>query len=213
MKTRRIVVRTVADIPVAVFYFEVASSVDSLRSSAIMRYSLITAINAKEEGMMTIARVNIRSDSKDWRAKILSNLAHTPFTIEGITFPCVEAALQGIKFEDEKTRNEVFAMKGMQAMKKGREVTKFIRKDVPAFVYWQGERYGYNSPQHRQLIEKFIREKVAQNTKVQEALLATEEDFIYHDVGPEHPNTSLPEKIFIAALLKERQALKNGLYG
>jgi predicted NAD-dependent protein-ADP-ribosyltransferase YbiA (DUF1768 family) len=157
---------------------------------------------------MTRKRLNIRSDSSDWRAAILSNLAPTPFMLEGITFPCVESALQGIKFEDEGTRNEIFAMDGLPALKKGREVTKSLKHDVPAFVYWQDDRYGYNSSEHQRLIQLFIREKVAQNPRVQEALLATEGDFIYHDVGPEHPNTSFPENLFIAVLLAERKSLR-----
>jgi len=46
--------------------------------------------------------LNIRSDSTDPRGKILSNLADTPFEIEGTIFPSVESALQGIKFKDSK---------------------------------------------------------------------------------------------------------------
>ncbi len=41
-------------------------------------------------------KLNIRSDSEDPRAAILSNLAETKFTIGQYTFPSVESALQGI---------------------------------------------------------------------------------------------------------------------
>ena len=66
----------------------------------------------------------------------------------------------------------------------------------------------YGSTNHRLLIAMFIREKVRQNQKVQEALLATTDNFIYHDVGEENPNTSLPEKIYVEILLSERNVLK-----
>ncbi|KKQ59404.1 MAG: hypothetical protein US81_C0040G0007, partial [Parcubacteria group bacterium GW2011_GWE2_38_18] len=54
----------------------------------------------------------------------------------------------------------------------------------------------------------FIHEKVRQNIAVQEALLSTEDLFIYHDVGPENSNTSLPEKFYIEILLAERRLLQ-----
>jgi len=49
---------------------------------------------------------------------------------------------------------------------------------------------------------------VRQNIAVQEALLSTEDLFIYHDVGPENPNTSLLEKFYIEVLLAERRLLQ-----
>ncbi|KKR20847.1 MAG: hypothetical protein UT48_C0016G0039, partial [Parcubacteria group bacterium GW2011_GWE2_39_37] len=54
----------------------------------------------------------------------------------------------------------------------------------------------------------FIHEKVRQNIAVQEALLSTEDLFIYHDVGPENSNTSLPETFYIEILLAERRLLQ-----
>lgn len=152
--------------------------------------------------------LNIRADSPDERGAILSNLAPTPFTIGNYTFPSVESALQGIKFSDPKKQQEVFAMDGMSALREGRKVTLAIKEDEVSHVYWEGKSIEYNSPEHRMLIGMFIREKIRQNPKVQEALLATEGDFIYHDVGPENPNTSLPEKLYIEILLAERKILK-----
>ncbi|NTW14652.1 MAG: hypothetical protein HGA31_06555 [Candidatus Moranbacteria bacterium] len=157
---------------------------------------------------MVKARLNIRSDATDWRAKILSNLTLTPFRIGDICFRCVEAPLQGIKSEDPEVRKEIFAMDGFQAMRKGREVVRTYGVDGPPFVYWHDERIPYHSTEHRLLIAMFIREKIRQNREVQEALLETEGDFIYHDVGPENPNTTLPEKFYIEVLLYERRLLR-----
>jgi hypothetical protein len=153
-------------------------------------------------------KLNIRSDAKDWRAKILANPAESPFIIGEFMFRCVEAPLQGIKFEDPAMRKEVFAMGGMEALRAGRKVTEAIKKGEQAFVYWQDEIIIYNSIEHRLLLAMFIHEKVRQNPKVQEALLSTEELFIFHDVGIENPNTSLPEKFYIEVLLAERRLLK-----
>lgn len=153
-------------------------------------------------------KLNIRSDSKDWRGEILSNLSSTPFKYGEYKFICVEAALQGIKFEDIKKREEIYKMTGKEALKVGREITESITEGGKHYVYWNDKKMEYGSTNHRLLIAMFIREKVRQNQKVQEALLATTDNFIYHDVGEENPNTSLPEKIYVEILLSERNVLK-----
>ncbi len=146
-------------------------------------------------------KINIKSNSRNKIGKILSNLSYSPFSYGGYDFKCVESALQGIKIKDKKQREEVFSMDGKSALKAGREITE--RK----FVYWDDKKIVYNSQAHRLLIASFIREKVRQSVKVQKALMNTKESFIYHDVGPENPKTSLPEKLFIEILLAERKIL------
>lgn len=152
--------------------------------------------------------INIRSDSSDWRAAILSNLAPTPFTIGEYTFPSVESALQGIKFSDRIIREEVFELDGLAALDIGRQVTKNLDQGKKSYVFWDNEKIIYNSLEHRLLIAIFIAEKIRQNPNVQKALLATHGAFIYHDVGKENPNTSLPEKFYIEILLAQRRLLK-----
>lgn len=87
-------------------------------------------------------------------------------------------------------------------------MTQNIISDEPNEVYWDNKCIAYNSIEHRLLIAMFIAEKVRQNPRVQEALLATQGTFIYHDVGKENPNTSLPEKFYIEVLLAQRKLLK-----
>ncbi|MFZ4648372.1 MAG: hypothetical protein ACOYMB_01910 [Patescibacteria group bacterium] len=152
--------------------------------------------------------INIRSDSEDWRGAILSNLANIPFTIGDYSFKSVESALQGIKFFDQKEREEVFKMNGLDALKAGRKVTKSIIPGSTHYVFWNNKMIEYNSIEHRLLIAMFISEKIRQNIKVQKALSMTHGAFIYHDVGVENPNTSLPEKFYIEILLAQRRLLK-----
>lgn len=150
--------------------------------------------------------INIRFDSGDWRGAILSNLAHTPFTVNGYSFISVESALQGIKFFDREKRKEVFHLDGLSALKEGRG--KVVINDAENYVFWDNKRIKYNSIEHRLLIAMFIGEKVRQNPEVQKALLMTQGIFIYHDVGAENPHTSLPEKFYIEILLAQRSLLK-----
>lgn len=157
---------------------------------------------------MTKERLNIKSNSPDWRCSILSNLANTPFTVSEILFTSVESALQGIKFSKKEQREGVFRLSGIEALRAGREITRSIDPCKQAFVYWEDKKIVYNSMEHRLLIALFIQEKIRQNIKVQEALLATQGTFIYHDAGVENPNTSLPEKFYIQILLSQRDLLK-----
>ncbi|MFC1730775.1 hypothetical protein ACFL6I_10625 [candidate division KSB1 bacterium] len=152
--------------------------------------------------------LNIKSNSEDWRGAILSNLADTPFEVCGFLFPSVESALQGIKFNDKIKREEVFKLDGREALRAGTDITNSVASGKEFFVYWNNQEIPYNSIDHRLLIAMFIHEKVRQNPRVQEALLQTEGTFIYHDVGIENPNTSLPEKFYIQALLSQRDLLK-----
>ncbi|MES2224586.1 MAG: hypothetical protein V4478_01210 [Patescibacteria group bacterium] len=152
-------------------------------------------------------RINITSGSSDPVAKILSNLAYTPFSYQGYSFKCAEAPLQGIKYEDAVEREAIFMMSGMDALKAGRKITKKIKEGEERFVYWLGEKIPYNSQPHRLLIAAFIREKIRQSVEIQQALLSTKGSFLYHDVGIESPNTSLPEKLYIEILLAERKVL------
>ncbi len=152
-------------------------------------------------------KLNITYRSEDPVAKILSNLAPTPFSYGGYKFKCIEGALQGIKFKNKKQREKVFTMTGLEALKAGRAITLSIQDGEERFVYWNGKRIPYNSPDHRLLIVAFIMEKFRQSEKAREALLSTTDAFIYHDAGPEHPKTSLPEKLFIEPLLSIRQIL------
>ncbi len=152
-------------------------------------------------------KINIRSDSNNQVAKILSNLTTTPFSYGEYNFKSVESALQGIKFKDKEKRESVFKLDGMKALKEGRVLNESFKDKDERYVYWYGKRIKYNSKEHRLLIAMFIREKVRQSTKVQEALLQTTGKFVYHNVGQEDPKTSLPEKLFIEILLSERKIL------
>lgn len=153
-------------------------------------------------------RINIRSDSPDWRGAILSNLAPTPFIAGGIMFPSVESALQGIKFADLEKRRQIFSLDGLGALREGRKITRELSDGKASHIFWDGQIMEYNSIEHRLLIALFIAEKVRQNPKVQEALLATSGTFIYHEVGGENPRTSLPEKFYMEILISQRKLLK-----
>ena len=153
--------------------------------------------------------INIQSRSENLDARILSNLANTPFEYGGYNFKCVEAALQGIKFKDKNRREEVFAMSGRKALQAGREITNSIKDGEERFVYWDNKEIIYNSDEHRELLAEFIRAKIRQNKGVQKSLLKLlKKNFIYHYIGEESPHTSLPEKFYMQVLIEEGRKLQ-----
>ncbi len=152
--------------------------------------------------------VNIHSRSENPDARILSNLTRTPFNYGGYNFQCVEAALQGIKFEDKERRERVFKMSGREALAAGREITNSIKAGEKRFVYWNDREIVYNSDEHRDLLKEFIKAKIRQNPDVQTALLNLSDNFIYYYVGEESEHTLLPERIYMQTLISERERLE-----
>ena len=110
--------------------------------------------------------MNISYRSADWRERILSNLAETPFTItvNGESFRCasVEGFWQGLKSKGDR-RLYVFGLAGMAAKNAGRG------KQASSFEI-AGLTIRVGSREHEALILDAIRQKVQQNERVAEAL-------------------------------------------
>lgn len=120
--------------------------------------------------------MNIYSKSKDWRERILSNFAATPFTItiEGEQYHCasVEGFWQGLKCKGDM-RLHVFGLSGMKAKKcgKGKKVRTFEMGD---------QEIGYGSPEHEALIREAIKQKILQNPKAATALKESKGKITHH---------------------------------
>lgn len=110
--------------------------------------------------------MNISYRSCDWRERILSNLAETPFaiTINGQSFRCasVEGFWQGLKSKEER-RAHVFGLSGLAAKNAGRG------KQSASFEI-AGLTIRVGSREHEDLIKEAIRQKVLQNERVADAL-------------------------------------------
>ena len=110
--------------------------------------------------------MNISYRSNDWRERILSNLAETPFTItiNGQQFRCasVEGFWQGLKSKDER-RLYVFGLAGLAAKNagSGKQAASF---EIAGLTIRVGSR------EHEDLMKEAIRQKVLQNERVAEAL-------------------------------------------
>ncbi len=110
--------------------------------------------------------MNIYFKSSDWREKVLSNLARTPFKIEinSEEFSCesVEGFWQGLKC-CEAMREHVFGLWGFAAKNAGKG------KSGQAFEI-AGEMILVGSERHADLIREAIKQKILQNPKAKLAL-------------------------------------------
>lgn len=151
-------------------------------------------------------KLNIVGSGSDWRARLLSNFAATPFRFGWISFVSVEGFIQGIKFpKDDPRREAAFAMSGVKAKRMSR---KAARAHGRKFVWWWGRAITYGSNDHHRLIAEAIGAKVMQNPSVQRALRATEGMELIHDFGrPESKTTSLPARVFVRILTELRGEL------
>jgi hypothetical protein len=127
--------------------------------------------------------MNISYRSRDWRERILSNFADTPFAIviHGETFPCrsVEGFWQGLKCKGDR-RLYVFQLSGLAAKNAGRG------KRGDSFEI-AGLRIRVGSDEHEALIREAIRQKVLQNPRVAEALRESTGVITHHVPGHSKP--------------------------
>jgi len=120
--------------------------------------------------------MNIYSKSKDWRERILSNFASTPFTVPigEDTFQCgsVEGLWQGLKCKDAM-RLHVFGLSGMKAKMAGKgKKTKTI--SIGGLVF------DYGSAEHENIIREGIKQKILQNEKAAAALRESKGKITHH---------------------------------
>ena len=146
--------------------------------------------------------LNIASYSEDWRSRLLSTFAHTPFELRcGPTFircASVEGFWQGLKFpEGSPDRERVFALWGVEAKRAGASAPSSDE------VGLCGERVLTGSPKHHALAERAMRAKLEQNAEVRGALDATRGLRLTHELLDENgarvpDSVTLPAAVFCA---------------
>ena len=160
--------------------------------------------------------LNIASYSDDWRARLLSTFAHTPFEVrlgaEVVRCESVEGFWQGLKWpQGSPDRARVFGLWGLDA--------KLAGADAPAGdIDLGGERIVRGSPEHHALAERAMRAKLEQNADVEAALRATVGLRLTHDLidekGAAVPDSlTLPKAVFVDIWTKLRDELTSGAAG
>lgn len=144
--------------------------------------------------------LNISSKSEDWRARLLSNFAATPFTLFGKRFASVEGFWQGLKFpEGSPEQEKVFRMVGYEAKKAGKKAPK------RSTFTWRGKIYRIGSPEHQNLMRQALWAKFTQDRRAREALLETKGMVLTHIMPKD--SVTIPGAVFAGMLMEIREKL------
>ena len=120
--------------------------------------------------------INITFDDTPMPARLISNLAETPFTLDGRRFASVEAFWQGLKFDDDTTRARLAPLSGHPAKAAGNAAPAH---DV---VRYAGREIRVGSPDHWALMERANAAKFEQCEPARAALLSTMPHSLEHTV-------------------------------
>ena len=127
-------------------------------------------------------------------AQILSNLAHTPFDLDGIKWASVEAFWKAL-YCPEHDRTMFREQHGICAW------SIFRNRPYPATIMYHGTEIQVGSIEHHILMERALRAKIRQNPDVQGALNRTRHRVYEHipldrEGKPYPESTTIPGKVF-----------------
>lgn len=144
--------------------------------------------------------VNIIYSSTDEDIRLLSNLAFSPFELNGIWYSSVEAFWQGLKYSDNQKRKEIAKLYGKEAMNTGNY------GDNTEFFKYQDKAFRIGSYEHWQLMKQACMAKFTQNSKARNALLNTNKRPLIHRTKKE--SRTIPNPIMADIWMKVREIVR-----
>jgi predicted NAD-dependent protein-ADP-ribosyltransferase YbiA (DUF1768 family) len=192
------------------FVYDATEEENTFRDFVEKKHKLIYQIQIDESGFNLIElgekedacnlSLNITFSSEEEQIQLISNLGHTPFFLDDITYQSVEAFWQSLKFKEEKTRLEIAEMHGKAAKKIG------SKAEYEEFVEYKGSKVRVGSPDHWSLMEMACTEKFNQNIPAQKALLETGIRPLYHK--PRRDSKTIPGPIMSGIWMNVRSRLR-----
>jgi predicted NAD-dependent protein-ADP-ribosyltransferase YbiA (DUF1768 family) len=131
----------------------------------------------------------------------ISNLAHTPFEIDGQRYASIEAFWQGLKQPDPVHRRTMAKLWGSEAKERGSSL------DQPETFPYQGEIITTGSPEHWALMRAACDAKFTQNDAARIALLETGERWLTHKVRRD--SRTIPGAIMADIWMRIRARLRD----
>jgi predicted NAD-dependent protein-ADP-ribosyltransferase YbiA (DUF1768 family) len=151
--------------------------------------------------MSNLKSLNVYSRSDEEIGRLMSNFAHTPFTLDGATYASVEGFYVALKFLDEAKRAKVAALYGPVVKNLG-------KKSKLVTTCYRGEWFELGSEAHQALIKRAIRAKLDAHPEIARAFVATRPRPIAHDTGyVDPPAAEFPAAVFCHILTELREEL------
>lgn len=130
----------------------------------------------------------------------ISNLAHTPFELNGQPYASIEGFWQGLKRSDPAERRAMAKLWGGEAKGRGGSV------DQPAEFTFEGVLFKAGSPEHWALMRAACQAKFTQHEEARMALLATGERWLTHKVRRD--SRTIPGAIMADIWMRIRSGLQ-----
>ena len=152
--------------------------------------------------------INVAYNLKNSLSRVLSNLYPLRFKFRGKWVNSIEGVLQGIKYKDKKTQNEVLRYSGIDAYHtRIANETDFWGKALK--LYWQGKEIDRLSNEYQLFIDELYI-SASKNPLYRRFLLSSGDKYILHHIGKEDPKeTVLTRSEFEIRLNTLREFLKN----
>ena len=129
---------------------------------------------------------------------LLSNLAHTPFTMEGNWCASIEGVLSGLHIKDRQAQREAFGKWGPTA--KVYLPPPSDDPDEARWVYWMGRPMKPGGTAHKAIMRAAMRTKFEKSPFARHAMLASGEEQLLFVPSPPEEETSLPPDLFLELL-------------
>ena len=139
----------------------------------------------------------------DWVApewQPISNLAKTPFSMDGCHYASIEGFWQGLKFPDQAERARIAGLSGKEAKNAARRAP-----DAPSFVYGQ-DTIAFGGADHHALMRRACEAKFKQHRIAREALLSTGERPLVHRVARD--SKTIPGALMADIWMRLRERLR-----
>ena len=144
--------------------------------------------------------LNVAYRSADWRIKLISNFAPTPFELDGRVYASVEGFWQGLKFPKEADRRRIAELYAGTAKRAGEAA-------MPAETFeYEGVRVYPGTHAHWKLMERACWAKFSQNEDARSELLATGTRPITHVMRRD--STTIPGAIMSEIWTRVRDRLR-----
>lgn len=146
--------------------------------------------------------LNVVSHSADPRCRVISNLANTPFALDGRRYRSVESFWQGLKFASDAERRRIAKLDGDDARQAG------AKQGYGATVAYEGQEIPVGAWAHWQLMARACEAKFDQSTEAREALLATGHRPLVHIVRVD--SKAIPGAIMAQIWMRIRDQVRAG---
>jgi len=151
--------------------------------------------------MNTLKPLNVYSRSDEEIGRLLSNFAHTPFTLDGVPYASIEGFYVALKFLEEDKRARMAGLYGPVAKNMG-------KKSKLVTTCYRGEWFELGSETHHALIKRAIRAKLEAHPEMARAFVATRPRPLVHETGrPDPVGARFPAPVFCRILTELREEL------